>query len=62
MKGKLNIARSKKINQFNINGSFIKEYPSAKEASRQLNISHEGICCCARGITKSSGGFLWAYI
>ena len=62
MNGKLNIARSKKINQLDINGNFIKEYPSAKEASRQLNISHEAICSCARGVTKSSGGFLWSYI
>lgn len=62
MTGKLNISRSKKIHQLDMEGNFIKEYPSAKEASRQLNISHEAICYCARGITKSSGGFIWSYI
>jgi hypothetical protein len=62
MTGKLNISRSKKIHQLDMEGNFIKEYLSAKEASRQLNISHEAICYCARGITKSSGGFIWSYI
>lgn len=62
MKGKFNIARSKRVQQFDLSGILITEFLSAKEASRLLNINHESICCCARGKTKTSSGYIWKYI
>lgn len=52
---------SKKTLQFSLDGSFIKEWPSAAEIERQT-----GFCCVAiqnncRGITKSSCGYIWRY-
>jgi hypothetical protein len=55
--------KSKCILQFNLNGEFIKEWPSGKEASRILNINPSTIAGNARenGINKSAGGFIWKY-
>ena len=49
------------IIQFAKSGEFIKEWPSAKEAERQLGIAHSNICACLKGRYKSAGGYLWRY-
>lgn len=49
------------ILQFSKDGEFIKEWPSAKEAERQLRISQSHICHCLKGRLKSAGGFVWRY-
>ena len=49
------------ILQFTKDGMFIKEWPSAKEAERQLGIYHSYICACCKGRYKSAGGFVWRY-
>ena len=54
-------ARSKKILQFTKSGEFIKEWPSAKEAERELGISHSSISGCCNGKRKSAGGYVWKY-
>lgn len=42
---------------------FIKEYPSAREASRQTGINSAGIiqCCNGKYGFKSAGGYIWRY-
>ena len=47
------------ILQFTKDGTLIKEWPSVREAWRQLGISN--ICACLKGYRKSSGGFVWRY-
>ena len=49
------------ILQFTKSGEFIKEWPSLREAGRQLGISHKNICHCLKGRHKSAGGFIWRY-
>ena len=39
----------------------ILEFPSVKEAERQLGISNGNICSCLKGRQKSAGGFYWYY-
>lgn len=39
----------------------IAEYPSAKEAGRQLNISQGNISSCCRGKLKTAYGYKWEY-
>ena len=51
--------RSIPILQFTKDGTFVKEWPSASEAWRQLGISN--ICNCLKGRHKSAGGFVWQY-
>ena len=49
------------ILQFSKDGTFIKEWPSAWEAQRQLGIAQQNICACCKGKLKSAGGFVWKY-
>ena len=49
------------ILQFTKDGAFVKEWPSAHEAYRQLGIACSHICHCLKGRRKSAGGFVWRY-
>ena len=49
------------ILQFSKDGTFVKEWPSALEAYRQLGIPSSNICHCLKGRLKSAGGFVWRY-
>lgn len=54
--------KSKAVLQLSLDGTFVKEWPSAMEIQRQLgfrcgNISH----CCLGGRYKTAYGFIWKY-
>jgi DNA-directed RNA polymerase subunit RPC12/RpoP len=51
---------SKPVVQFDLNGNFIKKYPSIQFAQRELKISH--IWDCIIGRRKSAGGYQWRYL
>lgn len=53
---------SKRVGQFDINGNLLKEYPSAKEASRKTNLSQGHISEVCRGEKNTYKGFVWKYI
>ena len=55
------IKRSIPILQFSKDGTFIKEWPSISEASRQLGIPPSNICFCLKGRRTHAGGFIWKY-
>jgi len=55
----LNSNRSKVVLQYDLDGVFIKEWPSAKEIQRTLGIGHVTDCC--RGEREYSMGFIWKY-
>lgn len=54
---------SKAVQQYDVAGIFIKEYPSAIEASRQLALNVSGIvsCCACSPKYKTCGGYQWKY-
>ena len=54
-------ACSKKVLQLTKAGEFIREWPSAMEASHWLGIAQPSICICCLGKRKSAGGFVWRY-
>jgi hypothetical protein len=58
---KKNLSKSKSIPvfQYNLEGTFIKQWESAKVAGRTLNIDPGDITSCRRGVKKSAGGFIW---
>jgi group I intron endonuclease len=58
-KPKLNL--NKPIIQYSLDGNYIYEWESQKEASHNLNISYRIINNCLRGISKTSGGYIWKY-
>jgi hypothetical protein len=51
----------KQVEQYTLQGKYIKTFNSPTEASMELNISRGGIESCAREESKSSGGFNWKY-
>ena len=55
---KIDNKKSKKVKQFDLQGNFIKEYNSVKEAEQ---IFGKGISNCTLGKSKTSNGFIWKY-
>lgn len=56
------IKPNKNVHQYSaLTGEFIKTWDTAKQASITLKGSEASIANCARGITKTSGGFVWKY-
>ena len=52
---------SRKILQYSKSGEFIREWQSAAEVERELNINHSNIASCCKCKRKSAGGFVWRY-
>lgn len=52
---------SKKIivKQYDLQGKFLKEYPSLKEAERQTGVSTGGISNVCAGKRQTAGGYIW---
>lgn len=53
---------AKAVRQFNLDGTFIKEYPYAKAAATELGIDLSTIIKCCKGKVKTCGGFKWEYV
>lgn len=56
-----NSAKDKRkiVLQFDLNNNFIKEWRSIIEASKLLKIHSGDISYCAKGKSKTCGGFIW---
>ena len=54
---------SKGVLQYTLDGEFVNEYPSTREASRQTGINQSDIVQCCRGHKNYShaGGYVWEY-
>lgn len=55
-------ARNKKVAQYTLNGSFVAEYISGKDAARQLNIDNRGISACCTNKRATYKGYVWKFI
>ena len=47
-----NKVTSRPVNQYTIDGTFVKRYPSQKEAERETGITASKISLCCRGVLK----------
>lgn len=52
---------SRSVLQFDMNGKFIKEWPSLHEPQRLKIASSSSISRVCRGIEKQANGFIWRY-
>jgi group I intron endonuclease len=52
---------SKAVLQTNLEGTFIQEWKSIREAGETLKINRSNITACCKGKLKSAGGFIWEY-
>ena len=53
--------QSKRVDQFDLDGNFIKKWDTVTEAARSLNSTRENISACCHGRTRSSRGFIWKF-
>ena len=51
----------KAINQFTLDGTFIKTWDGAVTADKELKIPKNSICSCLKGRYKTAGGYIWKY-
>lgn len=54
-------SKAKAVNQYNLQGKFIKTWESAKQAAEENNIYRSNITSCCKGKAKTTGGFMWKY-
>lgn len=52
---------TKKIIQMSLNGDFIAEYESIREASDKCGAQRGHICSCCKGKRTKAGGYTWKY-
>lgn len=58
---KIGLRGTTEVCQYDLNGVFIKQWNSVKEASDILNISYVGIINCCKNRYKKSGNYIWRY-
>ena len=51
----------KPINQYSLNGEYIKTFVSAFDAARSLDIERRNIQAACKNRRKSAGGFIWKF-
>lgn len=51
----------KKINQFSLDGTYIKTFQSIIQIERELGFNNSHICQCCKGKRKTANGFIWKY-
>lgn len=60
---KHNLSKAKSIPryQYNLDGTFIRKWNSAKEAGVGLGVDSSDITRCCKGTRKTVGGYIWKY-
>lgn len=53
------LQKGQPIEQYSLDGEFLKVYPSARQASLELNIYPSAISACVNGKTKCAGDYQW---
>lgn len=54
--------KGRAVQQLNLDGSVVQDFPSVATAARALGISKTGINNCLKGRSKQSGGYRWRYV
>lgn len=60
---KKTMSTMKPVLQYTLDGQFVAEYPSMKEAARQTGVDNTYISTCCREYrnSKTAGGYIWKY-
>ena len=56
-----NSGRALKVEQYDLNGNFIRIWDYIKQASTELHIDSSSITKCCKGKLNKVGGFVWRY-
>ena len=49
------------VNQYDLDGNFIKSWKTAKDAAKTMNIPPYSICECCKGLRNQTRNFMWRY-
>lgn len=60
-KAKTNGKTSKRVFQYALDGTFIREWPSSMEVERQLGYANTNIVTCCLGKQKTAYGYIWRH-
>ena len=60
-KRKISEANSIKINQYDMDGNFIKQWLGINNIERCFKINKGNICMCCKGKRNNAGGYKWKY-
>lgn len=52
---------SKKVNQYDLQGNYIKTWNSISEAKKELSIANGSISAVCKGQMKQTGNYIWKY-
>ena len=55
-------SKSKKVNQYDFKGVYIKSFESTRDAERKIGIDHRLISSCCNNKREKAGGYIWKYI
>jgi len=55
------LATKKPVDQYDLQGNFIKRWDGKKDAAKALGLNHVCIGMCCNGKLNKSGGFIWKY-
>ena len=58
---RVNGKKSKPVLQYDLEGNFIKKYPSISEAQRITGVFKANIIKCCKGKQNKTGGYKWRY-
>lgn len=61
LRNKTNNPASKIVYQYDLDGNYIQDFKSTREAERTTGISHNSISYCCNGKVCSAGDYLWSY-
>ena len=53
--------KSKRVQGFDKDGNLVYDFPSSKEAKRQMGFNNGNINSCCKGKLKSAYGYIWKY-
>lgn len=56
------LAKGKAVQQYDLKGNFIAEYPSAHQANYITGINYSSICACCRGEITHTKQYQWKYL
>lgn len=56
-----NNPKARSVNQYSLDGKFIKQYSTLKEAGESIGQKGNSICICCKNNNRTAGGYKWKY-
>ena len=54
--------KGKRVNQYNLNGEFLKMWETLSSAAKECGVHTSHIASCCKGKFRQAGGYIWKYV